>query len=157
MKRPKPLKWRPKNPEKYKGDCSNIWVRSSWETKFCIWLDNNSSVIQWSSEEIVIPYISPIDNRYHRYFMDFYAKIKTSKGIKTFLIEVKPIKQSQPPEKRSRVTKKYIEEVATWGVNSAKWKAATEYCKDRGWEFMVMASSDGINFKMLSENDLLLS
>lgn len=150
-------KFTPRNREKYKGDYNNIISRSSWEYKMMSWLDKNPSVIQWSSEEIVIPYISPIDNRYHRYFMDFYAKIKTSKGIKTFLIEVKPIKQSQPPEKRSRVTKKYIEEVATWGVNSAKWKAATEYCKDRGWEFMVMASSDGINFKMLTENDLMLS
>jgi hypothetical protein len=150
-------KFRPKNPEKYKGDHTNIIWRSTWENKMMGWLDKNPSVILWSSEEIIIPYISPIDNRYHRYFMDFYAKMKTNTGIKTFLIEVKPLKQSQPPEKKSRITKRYIEEVATWGINSAKWKAATEYCKDRGWEFIVMASTDGIKFTTLTENDLMLS
>jgi len=54
------------------------------------------------------------------------------------MLEVKPKKQTQPPEKKKRITKQYIAEVATWGVNQAKWKSAIEYCKDRGWEFKVI-------------------
>jgi hypothetical protein len=103
------------------------------------WLDKNDSIISWASEELIIPYKSPIDNRFHRYFPDFLVKVKTkSDTIKTMLLEVKPKRQTQEPEKKSRITKQYINEVTTWGVNQAKWKAANEYCLDRGWEFMLI-------------------
>ena len=42
------------------------------------------------------------------------------------------------PVKKKRITKQYINEVTTWGVNQAKWKAAEEFCLDRGWQFMLM-------------------
>ena len=142
-KRPEPYIWRPKNPQKYKGDASNIWVRSSWETKMCVWLDTNSDVITWSSEEIVVPYRDPLKGIYRRYFVDFWAKIRTKDGnIKTYLIEIKPKYQTVEPIKKSRVTKQYINEVYTYAVNTAKWKAATEYCKDRGWEFKILTEDD---------------
>jgi len=106
-------------------------------------LDSNPNVIQWSNEEIVIPYLSPLDNRLHRYFPDFFVRIKNKQGlIESTIIEVKPASQAQPPPKRSRVTKQYIREVATWGVNEAKWKAADEYCKDRNWKFVVVTEKD---------------
>ena len=111
------------------------------------WLDLNPSIISWASEEVIIPYISPVDNRYHRYFPDFLVKVKTKDGIlKTMMLEVKPKKQTQQPETRKRITKQYINEVATWGVNQAKWKAAEEYCLDRGWEFKLITEDHlGLN------------
>lgn len=151
-------KFTPKNPQKYKGDYRNIIYRSTWECKAMTRFDSNPSVLEWSSEEIIIPYISPIDGRVHRYFPDFLVKLRTVDGnTETVLIEVKPEKQSKPPQPKKRVTKQYIQEVTTWGVNRAKWKAAIEYCKDRKWKFMVMASTDGIQYKYLTENELLLS
>ena len=104
-----------------------------------VWLDKNPNIISWASEELIIPYVSPVDGCWHRYFPDFLVKMRTKEGkLKTVLIEVKPKKQSQPPEPQKRVTKRYINEVATYGVNQSKWKAATEYCLDRGWEFQVI-------------------
>lgn len=129
----------PKNPQKYVGDANNIIYRSSWECKVMSWLDRNNDVISWASEELIIPYVSPVDKRVHRYFPDFLVKVKTKDGkIKTMLLEIKPKKQTVPPEPRKRVTKQYVTEVATWGINQAKWKAAEEYCLDRHWEFKII-------------------
>jgi hypothetical protein len=131
--------FRPKNPGKYAGDPNNIIYRSTWEARVMTWLDKNPSIVTWASEEIAIPYHSPVDNKWHRYFPDFLVKVKTQDGkTRTMMLEVKPKKQTQPPEKKKRVTKQYITEVATWGVNQAKWKSAIEYCKDRGWEFKIL-------------------
>lgn len=106
-------------------------------------LDNSSSVIGWSNEEIVIPYLSPVDSRWHRYFPDFFVRVQNKEGlVESMILEVKPSKQSQPPQKRSRVTKQYIQEVVTWGVNEAKWKAAEEYCRDRNWKFRVITEKE---------------
>jgi hypothetical protein len=106
-------------------------------------LDNNSNVIEWSNEEIVIPYLSPVDNRWHRYFPDFFVRTRNRQGlIEAMIIEVKPKSQARPPKIQQRVTKRYITEVMTWGVNEAKWKAANEYCKDRNWKFVVVTEDD---------------
>ena len=132
-------KFTPKNPKKYVGDPTNIIYRSSWECKVMSWLDRNPDIVSWASEELTIPYISPVDGRYHRYFPDFLVKVRNKDGnMKTLLIEIKPKKQTTEPVKKKRVTKQYINEVTTWGVNQAKWKAAEEYSADRGWEFMVL-------------------
>lgn len=136
-------KFRPKYPEKYKGDPTNIIYRSLWELKLMRYFDQHTGVLQWSSEEIIIPYRSPVDNRIHRYFPDFYVKMRTSEGqINTMLIEVKPAAQSKPPGKKDKLTRKYLTEVMTWGVNQAKWKAATEFCSDRNWQFKVMTEKE---------------
>jgi len=128
----------PKNPQKYVGDYKNIIYRSTWEFRFMKKFDEEDWVVSWSSEEIIVPYISPVDGRWHRYFVDFVIKVKDRNGnLKTWMIEVKPKKQTKPPEIQSRKTKKYITEVVTWSVNEAKWKAAKEYCKDRSWEFVI--------------------
>lgn len=129
----------PSNPQKYVGDPNNIIYRSSWECKLMNWLDKNPDIVSWASEELIIPYKSPVDNQWHRYFPDFLVKVKTKNGtLKTMLIEVKPKKQTVSPEPKKRVTKQYVNEVVTYGVNQAKWKAATEYCLDRGWEFKII-------------------
>jgi hypothetical protein len=131
--------FKPSNPQKYVGDYKNIIYRSSWEARVMNWLDKNPSIVSWASEEVVIPYVSPVDGRWHRYFPDFVVKVKDKNGtLKTLMLEVKPKKQTQEPVPQRRVTKRYITEVTTWGVNQAKWKAATEYCLDRNWEFKLI-------------------
>ena len=140
--------FKPKNKKKYKGDSSNIVYRSSWELKYMMELDSNPDVLAWASEEMSIPYVSPIDQRIHRYFPDFLVEMKEGTQIKTYMVEIKPYKQTIPPVKTSKsITKRYITEVMTWGVNEAKWKAATEYCKDRNWQFNIMTEIElGIKF-----------
>jgi len=139
-------KFTPINPQKYKGDPTNIIYRSSWEKRVMLWLDKHSQVVSWSSEEIIVPYKSPADGRFHRYFVDFYAQIRDKNGkLNSYLLEIKPKKQATEPEIKSRITKQYINEVVTYAINQAKWKAATEYCKDRGWEFKVL-TEDHLNF-----------
>ena len=131
-------KYQVKNPEKYKGNPNNVIFRSSWELKFFNYCDKNPDILEWSSEEIVIPYKSPIDGRWHRYFPDVWMRTAND----TFLIEIKPLKETQEPKKRSRVTKKYLYEVRTWGINSAKWKAAQEFCADRKWKFQIITEKE---------------
>jgi len=137
-------KFKPKNPQKYKGNPTNIIYRSRWELKLMSRLDDDPQVVQWSSEEIIIPYISPIDGKRHRYFPDFWVKNASGDVI---LIEVKPFNQTKPPEVVSKPTRRYINEVVTWGKNQAKWKAAEEYCADRKWKFVIMTEHElGIKF-----------
>ena len=136
-------KYKPTYPEKYLGDPTNIIYRSLWERKFCKYCDLNDSIIKWASEEITIPYRSPIDNRIHRYFPDFYIKYRDSDGkIKNSLIEIKPLKQTIPPVKPSHQTKKYLYEAYEYAKNQAKWKVAREFCEDRQWEFKVLTENE---------------
>ena len=136
-------KYKPSNPQKYKGDYNNIICRSTWERKFCRWCDLNESIISWGSEEFFIPYVSPVDNRVHRYFPDFIIKLKEQSGkVKTYVIEVKPKKQTVPPVKKTRVTKSFIHETKTYAVNQAQWKAAKEWCDDRLLEFKIITEDE---------------
>jgi len=142
-------RYRPKNPKKYIGDPTNIIYRSGWELKLMRYLDLQPGVLTWGSEELVIPYVSPIDNRVHRYFTDFYVeKINTNGKKETVVIEVKPSKQTKAPSTMNSTTKtgkkrkRFIQEAMTWEVNKAKWAAAREYCADRGWKFMIMTEHE---------------
>lgn len=136
-------RYKPENIVKYKGDVNNIIYRSSWELKFMIYCDKNKNILEWGSEEIFIPYTSPVDGKRHRYFPDFYIKVKNKNGaIKKYLVEVKPQYQTQEPKKKKRVTKQYVNEVVTYSVNQAKWKAAEEFCKDHMWEFIVLTENE---------------
>ena len=132
-------KFTPVFPEKYAGDPTNVIMRSSWETRFANWCDKNPSIVKWSSEETVIPYRCPTDDRIHRYFVDF--KITTNSG-KTYIVEVKPSAQTQPPVFPGKRTQRYLMESLTFMKNQAKWKAAEEYAKDRGWEFKIITEYD---------------
>lgn len=136
-------RYKPSNPKKYKGDVNNIIYRSSWERKFLYYCDTNENILEYSSEEVVIPYKSPVDNRYHRYFVDFYIKYKDANGkIKKALIEIKPFRQTQEPKVQKRKTKGYIYEVVEYAKNQAKWKAAEEWCLDHGYEFKVLTENE---------------
>lgn len=140
-------KYSPSFPKKYKGDPTNIVYRSLWERKFMRYCDLNENILEWGSEEIALPYRSPLDGRIHRYFPDFYIKVRESTGqIKKYIIEIKPQKQTIEPKVQKRKTKSYIYEVTEWARNQAKWKAAQEYCEDRNWEFKILTENElGIN------------
>jgi len=136
-------KYKPEYPTKYKGDVDNIICRSSWERIFCGYCDRNRNILEWGSEEIVVPYRSPIDNRYHRYFPDFYIKVKDPNGtIKKKIIEIKPLRQCVEPKVKKRKTKGYIYEVIEYAKNKAKWNAAKEWCLDNGYEFQVLTENE---------------
>jgi hypothetical protein len=137
-------KYKPSYPQKYKGDPNNIICRSSWERKFCNWCDLNENIISWGSEEFCISYYNPVKQRVCKYFPDFIIKVKEQTGeIKTYVIEVKPKKQTVQPKVPKRKTKSWLYEMQTYAVNQAKWKAAEEWCKDRM-----------VGFKIITEDNL---
>lgn len=142
-------KFKPKNPSKYKGDPTTIIYRSRWELKLMNYLDNNPEIVSWSSEELTIPYVSPLDNKIHRYYPDFVVKKKVDGTDKTetMVIEVKPYKETMEPKKQDKMSKSYLYEVKTWGINSSKWKSAKEFCEDRKWKFVILTEHElGIKF-----------
>ena len=140
-------RFRPKNISKYRGDWRKIIYRSLWELRFMRYCDHTESVIRWSSEEVIIPYRSPIDGKKHRYFPDFWLRVLDGDGqIKETLIEIKPKAQTRPPKntppKDPKRRRRFIKEVKTWGVNEAKWKAASAYCIDKNWTWKILTESD---------------
>lgn len=136
-------KYKPSFPEKYKGDPTNIIYRSLWERNFMKYCDTNENILEWRSEEIRIPYRSPLDNKIHLYFPDFFIKVKESSGeIKSYIIEIKPKRQTIEPQIKKKKTKGYIYEVVEYAKNQAKWQSAKEYCKDRNWTFRVLTEED---------------
>ncbi len=107
------------------------------------WCDFNPSVLEWGSEIVIIPYISPVDRKYHRYFVDFFIKVKNKNNeITKYLVEIKPEKFTKPPEIPKKKTKKFIDEVFQYSVNEAKWKAAFEFCEDRKMKFIILTEKD---------------
>ena len=136
-------KYKVRCPYKYKGDPTKVIYRSLWELKFMKYCDSNINILEWGSEEMYVWYRSPVDNRPHRYFPDFYIKAKESNGqIKKYIIEVKPKKQTAPPAKPKRQTKGYLREAFEYARNQAKRKAANEWCIDRGFEFKVLTEKE---------------
>ena|ERR1035437_1740351 len=136
---PTPYKWLPTNQHKYVGDVNGIWVRSSWEKKTFIWCDETNDVLKWSSEELVIPYISPVDNRPHRYFTDLTMRIRDKTGNEQmYVVEIKPKAQTEMPKKPKRMSKSYLKAIETFAINSAKWKAAEKFCESNQMKFVIL-------------------
>jgi hypothetical protein len=134
--------YKPINQNKYKGSQYPV-ARSGWEYKMCRFLDLNENVIEWISEQPLIPYLNPNTGTTWNYYPDFLIKVKTSTGIKIQLIEIKPKKQTVPPIVTAKKKKKTIlTEAATWSVNKAKWAAAKIYCSQRGWDFKILTEDD---------------
>ena len=131
-------RFKPKHYKKYKGDPTKVIYRSMWELRFMKYCDKNDSILEWSSEEIVIPYRS-IDNKVHRYYPDFWIKYKQYDGkMIQEIIEVKPKSQCKRPSKKGKHYGKYLREARTYAINEAKWDAAREYCLDRGYKFRIL-------------------
>ena len=135
-----------KNIKKYKGDYTKVVYRSLWEKSVFSWCDSNPKVKNWASEEVIIPYYYEADKRYHRYFPD----LKIVFEDRTLLVEIKPEKETVPPTGPKR-TRKYINEGFTYIKNMNKWKAANEYCKDRGWEFQIWTEKTLQEMKLLTK------
>ena len=142
-------KYSPINPKKYKGDPHRITYRSLWERKFMVYCDNSDSILEWGSEEIIIPYLSPVDGRIHRYIPDFYIKVQKHDGsTEKSIVEIKPKVQCSPPKVPSRKTRSFYNAIKTWAVNEAKWKYATEFCDINGIEFKILNEDHlGITYK----------
>lgn len=140
---PEPTKYKVKNPRKYRGDPTMVVARSSWEKSVMLWLDTHSSCIEWHSEECIIPYYSPVDDKMHRYFVDFMATFKYRDGsVKKYLIEVKPKAQTIMPVKGKKKEKTFLNEAITYTVNQAKWEAAKKYATERGMFFVVVTEDE---------------
>jgi hypothetical protein len=139
-----------KRHDKYDGDSTKVYFRSLWERQVFKWCEENDQVLKWSSEEVVIPYRCKTDNKIHRYFVD--VKMKMANG-QTFLVEIKPKKETTPPAQPARKTRKYITEVMTYVKNQSKWDAAEEYCMTRGWKFVVWTEDTlkGLGIKILGK------
>ena len=136
-------RFQPRNPKKYKGNPSEIVYRSSWELQAMNYFDLREEVIQWSSEEIIVPYKCVFTGKWRRYFPDFVITVVDKNNVKaTHMIEVKPYKETMEPRPGTRKTKRYLKEVQTWGINSTKWKYAREYCADRKWHFTIITEKD---------------
>lgn len=137
-----------KNPQKYRGK-RPITARSGWEISLITkYLDVNENIIEWSSEEVVIPYIKPTDNQQHRYFLDFSFKARCKDGsIKTFWVEVKPYNQTIPVKEPKRKTKAWLEQVKTYFINQAKWAATRKIVEQK------KAHGENIEFLLLTEKD----
>jgi hypothetical protein len=131
-------RYKPINPDKYKGNPTRIIYRSGWEKQVMEKLDLSSKVEQWASEEIIIPYRSPIDKKIHRYFPDFWVKFTNKKIV---IIEIKPYKETKPPIKREN-SRKFIGEAKRYAKNKAKWKAAKTFCDFKGWHFLIQDEYD---------------
>jgi hypothetical protein len=136
-------RFRPKNPAKYKGDPTNIIYRSLWELKLMRKFDEHPDIVQWQSEEVIVPYMNPVKGKTSRYYPDFVIKKRIEPNkYEIIMIEVKPKKQTQMPNPMNknktptgRISRRYLNEVATYAINEAKWDAAEKYCKERGWRF----------------------
>ena len=136
-------KYKVRAPYKYKGNPTKVIYRSLWELKFMTYCDTNINILEWGSEEVYMWYRSPVGNRAHRYFPDFYIKVREKDWtIKKYIIEVKPQRQTKPPARPKRQTKGYLREAFEYAKNQAKWKAANEWCLDRGFEFKVITEKE---------------
>lgn len=132
----------PRHPEKYKGEVNRIVYRSSWELDFCRFLDNNKSVLAWSSEPFAIPYIKPTDKKVHKYFPDFWIEYHDKNGeIIQEVIEIKPASQIAQPNPVGKKKKQQLYEQITYAVNIAKWKAATEFCAKYKMKFRLITEN----------------
>ncbi len=135
--------FKPKHPEKYKGNIKNIVYRSSWEMAFMLKLDHDVNILEWQSEEFCIPYTDPTDNSYHRYFPDFWYKDKANQ---CYVIEIKPSVQTKVPKRPTgtsgKAYKRFITEAKTFARNQAKWESAQRYCVNKGWTFLVLTEKE---------------
>jgi len=132
------------NPEKYVGNPNEIIFRSSYEKRFCFYCDLNPKVLKWGSEIITIPYVDPY-GKTRRYHLDFYVELPgTNKRgpNKRLLIEIKPQKETHPPQRPNNLTVKVIENykyaLESYQKNLSKWMAAKQYAKDHGLEFIIV-------------------
>jgi hypothetical protein len=130
-----------KHPEKYIGDATNVVFRSSWELRMHNFLDGNSQILKWASEELPIKYIHPLDQKVHTYWPDYYVEYKKQDGtIVKEVLEIKPSKDQKRSKSRNPKTK--MNEDITFITNQAKWTYAKQFCDSKGMTFRVLTEKD---------------
>lgn len=130
----------PRHQSKFIG--SKAIYRSGLELKFFRFCDNNKNILKWSSEDVVVPYVSPVDGKIHRYFVDNYIMVKEGDVVKNYLVEIKPYRQTKPPTTKYRKKQHLVYEQKQWAVNTSKWESARKYAKQKGWEFIIITEKD---------------
>lgn len=135
--------FKPQNSTKYLGSSYPIY-RSGWELKFFRWADLNENILAWGSETIIVPYINPLDNKVHRYFVDNFIIFKDKNGNKQkFLIEIKPSKQvARPVDNKKKKQSTILYEQTTWITNQAKWEAAKKWAEKKGYQFLILTEKE---------------
>ena len=126
-------------------EAKDPYYRSDWERRVMYYLDTNTNVTKWGSENVVIPY-TWIDGKTHRYYTDFYVEIKNRQGqVEKIVIEVKPKDQCpggkipKPPRKKTpKSMKNYQDRLLSLKKNELKWESAELFCKKKGWKFTVL-------------------
>jgi hypothetical protein len=141
-------KYTVKHPSKYKGNLEEVVYRSNWEKSVMIWLDNNSEVAKWNSEDFIIPYYYDVDKRWHKYHVDFWIKFKSGNVL---LVEVKPKKQTQPPKSKNPRSKRSLNEAFAYIKNRNKWEAAEQVAKDNGYKFAIWTEDELTKMKILNK------
>jgi hypothetical protein len=77
----------------------------------------------------------------HRYYPDFYIKVKTQNNeIKQYILEIKPIKDTVIKE--SKRMEDYVNNVLTVSKNKCKWEAAQKFCKQHNLIFKVLTEKE---------------
>lgn len=147
MSVPRKGKYKPKNPQKYKGDPRNIIYRSGWERDIMSYCDNTSQIVWWKSEEVSIPYYNPLKKRWCRYFPDIIMGVKREYGIEVRVVEIKPYKLTQPPKTPKRKTKSYYYHMEQYITNQCKWKECEKWCENRGYNFQILTEEQNTKWK----------
>lgn len=130
----------PKNKDKFIG--RRAVFRSGLELKFFRFCDENVNVIKWSSENVVVPYLSPVDGRVHRYYVDNFIMLKEGDTVTKYLVEIKPYRQTKPPATKYRKKQHLLYEQKQWAVNQSKWDSARKFAKQKGWKFIIITEKD---------------
>lgn len=140
--------FKPKHPEKYKGNINKIVFRSSWELKFNQFLDQNPNILEWSSEPFGIPYYKPTTHKIHKYYPDYWIKYRDRNGnVIQEVVEVKPLAQTRPPKKgKGRRKKTVMYEQITYATNLAKWQACQAFCDKHNIKFRVVTEANLFNY-----------
>lgn len=138
--------FKPTNPEKYKGDPTNIIYRSSWEFKFFKYCDENEMVLEYAAEPIGIPYWNSVNKKQSTYWIDCWMKTMDKTGkTKEWLVEIKPNKYILPPEAPKKLTEKqtysYVRHAKTYIINTEKFKAAKAYAKAHNMKFGIITEN----------------
>ena len=136
-------KYKVTNKSKYVANLQEVVYRSSWELNYMKYLDRQPNVLEWGSENVIIPYYNQIEKKTRRYYVDFYVKVQNPDGIiKQYILEIKPASQCRPPKKRNRISTKYKNEIKTFIVNQCKWTAARKWAEKRGIEFKILTEKE---------------
>ncbi len=133
----------PANPKKYLGDINRIYYRSSLELRAFRIFDKNPSIVNWCSEEIIIPYLCPLDQNIHRYFVDLFV---TFSNKKKYLIEIKPKRYTVKPTLTNKKSERtMLKETLLYTKNKAKWDAAEAWAKEKKINFVIW-TEETLNF-----------